>query len=84
VKFSGSPREVRVRLDGPTVVANGTASIHRSTAGNHGYEVQVVACASFASGRHRFDVECFDPVRNQWAELKNSPLCTKGGTRAPC
>ena len=72
-----------MRLDGPAVIANGTASIHRPIAGPHGFEL-AFPCMAFASGVHRFDVECFDPIHNRWAELKNSPLCTKDGKMEPC
>ena len=82
-KFSGPPREVRARLDGATVVSNATASIRRPKAGDHGFELSI-PCNSFATGAHRFDVECYDPVFNHWENLTNSPLCTNAGKRSSC
>jgi hypothetical protein len=81
-EFSGPALQVRVLLD-HAALANGTASAHRAKAGNHGFDVGV-DCAAFAAGTHRFDVQCFYPPTEQWFGLNESPMCTKGGTRAAC
>ena len=65
------------------IIANGTAARERPTAGRHGFVLAIV-CGGFQSEKHRFDVQCYDPVHNRWAELKNSPFCTTNGKKAPC
>eukprot|EP01047_Picozoa_sp_COSAG01_P056391 COSAG01_NODE_6390_length_3698_cov_1.671298_2_plen_126_part_00 len=83
-RFSGPPRQVRVVLDRGAVVANGTAAIHRRRAGDHGFELAVPCTTVATPGKHLWDVACFDPVRNEWAALSHSPICTTSGKVSPC
>ena len=57
--YSGPPLQARVLLDG-AVTANGTASVHRTIAGAHGFVLQV-DCAAYQAGLHRFQVQCLYP-----------------------
>jgi hypothetical protein len=81
-KYSGPALEARARLNGQTLV-NGTASLHREIAGDHGFELPV-DCETFASGSHRLQIDCRSASTGKWFGLKGSPLCIEGGKKVKC
>jgi len=80
--FSGPPLSVQVIVDGVSV-ANGTASLHRPTAGDHGFQVGL-DCDLLKAGSHSISVQCLYDQSRQWFELKKSPVCVRNGAVKPC
>jgi hypothetical protein len=79
-KYSGPALGVSVRADGMQV-ANGTASLHRAIAGDHGFEL-LTNLAAFKTGAHKVQVGCV--YQGTWFELKNSPVCLKDRHAVAC
>lgn len=82
--YGGPPRPVSVLLDG-TAAANGTASIPRPVAGDHGFELSLGAtcCAAIKTGVHRLEAKCQGSTGG-WYQLEHSPLCFRDGSKVPC
>ena len=80
-RYSGPALRVRVLVD-TAEIANGTATLPRKIAGNHGF-VLPVDMRAFLTGAHKVDVECLFGARD-WFELEHSPVCLKDGHIVTC
>ena len=78
-RFSGPALHFKVVVDN-TAVANGTASMHRAKAGDHGFVVPVDLSA-FETGSHTVAAEC--DFKGEWFQLR-APFCLKGGEVVAC